>query len=120
MAVISYQIVNKLIKRVKLLLRINLKKKSGFVNLCCVIPIAMQCTNSLCFPSVITNARGTVSITPIKDAKTFVNGNLVSEPTVLHHVSITRGLRAEFRVPGCSLRVGFHTLSIGVIFRATG
>ncbi|XP_035272108.1 kinesin-like protein KIF14 [Anguilla anguilla] len=34
---------------------------------------------------VISNVSGTVSITPIKDAKTFVNGNLVSEPTVLHH-----------------------------------
>ncbi|KAJ8376171.1 hypothetical protein SKAU_G00067510 [Synaphobranchus kaupii] len=34
---------------------------------------------------VICNVSGTVSITPIKDAKTFVNGNLVSEPTVLHH-----------------------------------
>ncbi|KAJ8277956.1 hypothetical protein GJAV_G00082120 [Gymnothorax javanicus] len=34
---------------------------------------------------VITNASGTVSITPVQDAKTFVNGNLVSEPTILHH-----------------------------------
>ncbi|KAI1891501.1 hypothetical protein AGOR_G00144460 [Albula goreensis] len=34
---------------------------------------------------VICNVSGTVSITPIKDAKTYVNGNLVSEPTVLHH-----------------------------------
>ncbi|XP_036375819.1 kinesin-like protein KIF14 [Megalops cyprinoides] len=34
---------------------------------------------------VISNVGGTVSITPIKDAKTFVNGNLVSKSTVLHH-----------------------------------
>ncbi|KAJ8384536.1 hypothetical protein AAFF_G00204510 [Aldrovandia affinis] len=34
---------------------------------------------------VISSVGGTVSITPIKDAKTFVNGILVSESTVLHH-----------------------------------
>ncbi|XP_066503711.1 kinesin-like protein KIF14 [Hoplias malabaricus] len=34
---------------------------------------------------VISNIKGTVSITPMKNAKTFVNGNLVSEATVLHH-----------------------------------
>ncbi|XP_015210921.2 kinesin-like protein KIF14 [Lepisosteus oculatus] len=34
---------------------------------------------------IISNVGGTVSIAPIKDAKTFVNGNLVSESTVLHH-----------------------------------
>ncbi|XP_066547887.1 kinesin-like protein KIF14 [Amia ocellicauda] len=34
---------------------------------------------------VISNVGGTVSITPIKDAKTFVNGNLVSDCNVLHH-----------------------------------
>uniref|UniRef100_A0A673CMF8 Kinesin-like protein KIF14 n=1 Tax=Sphaeramia orbicularis TaxID=375764 RepID=A0A673CMF8_9TELE len=36
---------------------------------------------------VITNMQGTVSITPMKNAKTFVNGNLISESMVLHHVS---------------------------------
>ncbi|XP_068563242.1 kinesin-like protein KIF14 [Cebidichthys violaceus] len=34
---------------------------------------------------VIINIQGTVSITPTDNAKTFVNGNLVSESTVLHH-----------------------------------
>ncbi|MGH0139527.1 UNVERIFIED_CONTAM: hypothetical protein FKN15_022116 [Acipenser sinensis] len=34
---------------------------------------------------VISNIAGTVSITPVKDAKTYVNGILVSDSTVLHH-----------------------------------
>ncbi|XP_069377966.1 kinesin-like protein KIF14 [Paralichthys olivaceus] len=34
---------------------------------------------------VITSIHGTVSITPMESAKTFVNGNLISESTVLHH-----------------------------------
>ncbi|XP_031715464.1 kinesin-like protein KIF14 [Anarrhichthys ocellatus] len=34
---------------------------------------------------VIINTQGTVSITPTDNAKTFVNGSLVSESTVLHH-----------------------------------
>ncbi|XP_072516112.1 kinesin-like protein KIF14 isoform X1 [Salminus brasiliensis] len=34
---------------------------------------------------VISNINGTVSIMPMKNAKTFVNGVLVSETTVLHH-----------------------------------
>ncbi|MCI4383744.1 hypothetical protein PGIGA_G00030120 [Pangasianodon gigas] len=34
---------------------------------------------------VISNVNGTVSITPMENAKTFVNGNLVSEATILHH-----------------------------------
>uniref|UniRef100_A0A8C9WUI2 Kinesin-like protein n=1 Tax=Sander lucioperca TaxID=283035 RepID=A0A8C9WUI2_SANLU len=34
---------------------------------------------------VITNIQGTISITPTENAKTFVNGNLISESTVLHH-----------------------------------
>ncbi|KAM9357515.1 kinesin-like protein KIF14 [Symphorus nematophorus] len=34
---------------------------------------------------VITNLQDTVSITPMENAKTFVNGNLISESTVLHH-----------------------------------
>lgn len=37
--------------------------------------------------SVITSIQGTVSIVPMENAKTFVNGNLISESTVLHHVS---------------------------------
>ncbi|XP_070765360.1 kinesin-like protein KIF14 [Enoplosus armatus] len=34
---------------------------------------------------VITNIQGTVSIIPMENAKTFVNGNLIFESTVLHH-----------------------------------
>ncbi|KAG7217538.1 hypothetical protein INR49_021465, partial [Caranx melampygus] len=34
---------------------------------------------------VITNIHGTISITPMESAKTFVNGNLISNSTVLHH-----------------------------------
>ncbi|KAK2835393.1 hypothetical protein Q5P01_015877 [Channa striata] len=34
---------------------------------------------------VISNIHDTVSITPRENAKTFVNGNLISETTVLHH-----------------------------------
>ncbi|XP_029001602.1 kinesin-like protein KIF14 [Betta splendens] len=34
---------------------------------------------------VISNIQGTVSVTPRENAKTFVNGNLISKPTVLHH-----------------------------------
>ncbi|XP_034738211.1 kinesin-like protein KIF14 [Etheostoma cragini] len=34
---------------------------------------------------VITNIQDTISITPAENAKTFVNGNLISESTVLHH-----------------------------------
>ncbi|KAI5101784.1 kinesin-like protein KIF14 [Silurus meridionalis] len=34
---------------------------------------------------VISNFKGTVSITPMESAKTFVNGNLVLETTILHH-----------------------------------
>uniref|UniRef100_A0A8C6CVH8 Kinesin-like protein KIF14 n=1 Tax=Moschus moschiferus TaxID=68415 RepID=A0A8C6CVH8_MOSMO len=33
----------------------------------------------------ITNSHGTVSIVPAGEAKTYVNGKLISEPTVLHH-----------------------------------
>jgi len=36
--------------------------------------------------SVISNVGGTVSIIPMNSAKTFVNGNLISTATVLHHV----------------------------------
>lgn len=38
--------------------------------------------------SVITNIQNTVSVTPLENAKTFVNGVLISESTVLHHVSM--------------------------------
>uniref|UniRef100_A0AAV2KUB8 Kinesin-like protein KIF14 n=1 Tax=Knipowitschia caucasica TaxID=637954 RepID=A0AAV2KUB8_KNICA len=34
---------------------------------------------------VINNVHDTVSITPMENAKTFVNGNLISEALVLHH-----------------------------------
>ncbi|KAL1023324.1 hypothetical protein UPYG_G00039250 [Umbra pygmaea] len=34
---------------------------------------------------VISNVNGEVSITPMENAKTFVNGNLITEMTVLHH-----------------------------------
>uniref|UniRef100_A0A3P9JEB2 Kinesin-like protein KIF14 n=1 Tax=Oryzias latipes TaxID=8090 RepID=A0A3P9JEB2_ORYLA len=34
---------------------------------------------------IISNIHNTVSITPMKNAKTFVNGNLITESTVLHH-----------------------------------
>ncbi|KAM9384816.1 kinesin-like protein KIF14 [Pholidichthys leucotaenia] len=34
---------------------------------------------------VISNIHSTVSIIPVKNAKTFVNGNLIAESTVLHH-----------------------------------
>ncbi|XP_056132828.1 kinesin-like protein KIF14 [Lampris incognitus] len=34
---------------------------------------------------VISNINGTVDITPMESAKTFVNGHLISESTVLHH-----------------------------------
>uniref|UniRef100_A0A4W5NP66 Kinesin-like protein KIF14 n=1 Tax=Hucho hucho TaxID=62062 RepID=A0A4W5NP66_9TELE len=34
---------------------------------------------------IISNVNGEVSIIPMKNGKTFVNGNLVSETTVLHH-----------------------------------
>lgn len=37
--------------------------------------------------SVISNVEGTVSIKPMLNAKTYLNGNIVSECTVLHHVS---------------------------------
>lgn len=47
---------------------------------------------SLCsLLSVISNVNGTVSILPMENAKTFVNGNLVSESTVLHHVREKNG-----------------------------
>ncbi|XP_019731037.1 kinesin-like protein KIF14 isoform X1 [Hippocampus comes] len=34
---------------------------------------------------IINNTHGTISITPMENAKTFVNGKLISESTVLHH-----------------------------------
>ena len=35
--------------------------------------------------SIIYNEEGIVSITPIGDAPTYVNGNLITDPTILHH-----------------------------------
>lgn len=58
----------------------------------------------LCPHSTIRNVDGTVSIVPVGDAKTYVNGRHVLEPTVLHHVSwpmpnvSSRVLRAGFSV----------------------
>lgn len=46
-----------------------------------------ELTNIVLF-SVVSNVNGEVGITPMENAKTFVNGNLVSETTVLHHVRI--------------------------------
>lgn len=57
---------------------------------------------SLCsLLSVISNVNGTVSILPMENAKTFVNGNLVSESTVLHHV---REKKMESWI-GCSVEI---------------
>ena len=42
--------------------------------------------------SVISNVGGTVSVTPMESAKTFVNGNLICTSTVLNHVR-TEGSR---------------------------
>lgn len=37
--------------------------------------------------SVIKNTDGKVSIIPLREAKTYVNGKCILDPTVLHHVS---------------------------------
>ncbi len=37
--------------------------------------------------SILNNVGSIVSVTPMKDALTYVNGNLITEPTRLHHVS---------------------------------
>lgn len=37
--------------------------------------------------SVIKNTVGKVSIIPLREAKTYVNGKCILDPTVLHHVS---------------------------------
>lgn len=50
--------------------------------------------------SVISNINGTVSITPMENAKTFVNGNLVSEATILHHV---REMRPTMKSQTCCI-----------------
>lgn len=49
--------------------------------------LLLSTVSSFFFFSIITNIQGTVSITPMENAKTFVNGNLISESTVLQHVS---------------------------------
>ena len=38
--------------------------------------------------SVINNMESVVTINPIGDAPTYVNGNLILEPSTLHHVSL--------------------------------
>ena len=40
-----------------------------------------------CF-SIINNVESVITITPIGDAPTYVNGNLISEPVTLQHVSL--------------------------------
>ncbi|MGH0116070.1 UNVERIFIED_CONTAM: hypothetical protein FKN15_023103 [Acipenser sinensis] len=47
----------------------------------------IQLTGALIADShcLITNEQGTVTLTPAADAKTYVNGDLVSEPVTLHH-----------------------------------
>lgn len=37
--------------------------------------------------SIIKHVKGAVSITPLGEAKTYVNGKCISGPTFLHHVS---------------------------------
>ncbi|KAB1258641.1 Kinesin-like protein KIF14 [Camelus dromedarius] len=60
----------------------------------------------------ISNVDGTVSITPVGEAKTYINGKLILEPTVLHHVSwlllsvrnfLTLGTEFNFFEPGSPL-----------------
>lgn len=60
--------------------------------------------------SVISNVNGEVSIIPMENAKTFVNGNLVSETTVLHRVRIVythtmddKKHKAQHYKPDCEL-----------------
>jgi hypothetical protein len=48
--------------------------------------VVMTWSMKYSFPSIIYNEEGLVTITPIGDAPTYVNGNLVLEPTILHHV----------------------------------
>ena len=54
------------------------------VPLCCCDAVATACSSP---NSTIRHVSGTVSLVPVGEAKTYVNGRLVSEPTVLHHVS---------------------------------
>lgn len=42
--------------------------------------------------SIINNEGSLVSVTPIGDAPTYVNGNLISEPAILHHVRMLSSL----------------------------
>ena len=41
----------------------------------------------LCVFSIITNSAKAVHIAPVADAPTYVNGDLITSPTRLHHVS---------------------------------
>lgn len=67
----------------------------------------VRVTVCLCPHSTIRNVDSTVSIVPVGDAKTYVNGRHVLEPTVLHHVSwpmpnvSSRVLWAGFSVQFC-------------------
>ncbi|XP_041090218.1 kinesin-like protein KIF14 [Polyodon spathula] len=47
----------------------------------------IQLTGALIADShcLITNEQGTVTLTPVADAETYVNGGLLSEPVTLHH-----------------------------------
>lgn len=50
-----------------------------------VCPVTITCASYL--NSTIRHFDGTVSVIPVGEAKTYVNGKHISEPTVLHHVS---------------------------------
>ena len=39
--------------------------------------------------STLNNVADMISVTPIGDAPTYVNGELVTQPMILHHVSMT-------------------------------
>lgn len=78
------------------------------MGLCCApCPHSLPCEVTV-FPSrsAIRNVDGTVSIIPEGDAKTYVNGKRVLEPTVLHHVSWLR--REGDRLGPALLPFGFE------------
>lgn len=53
-----------------------------FFLLCCIV------ITEMCFIySVIKHLDGVVRIIPLGEAKTYVNGKCISDPTFLHHVS---------------------------------
>ncbi|KAB1258640.1 Kinesin-like protein KIF14 [Camelus dromedarius] len=47
----------------------------------------------------ISNVDGTVSITPVGEAKTYINGKLILEPTVLHHEEFLTTYLANILLP---------------------